>query len=246
MAAFLAPSAKEAVGAGRPDSEPALIECIDMSAGYGSVSVLSNVNMLVRPGEVVAVLGANGAGKTTALLALAGEVPLASGHVRMDGRATSEPLHKRAQRGMRVITEDRAVFMSLSVADNLRLVHKDLAEPLRLFPELEPLLRRRVGLLSGGEQQILTLARALTGGTRLLLVDELSLGLAPLVVRRLFAAVREAANRGMGVLLVEQQIRNALLVADRAYVFRHGRVSLEGTSDELRDRISDIESAYLT
>jgi len=194
---------------------------------------------------VVALIGANGAGKSTTLLALAGEVPVTSGEVRFEGAAWTGPLHQRARQGLRLITEDRSVFMSLSVADNLRLAHKSLDEPLEIFPELRPLLRRKVGLLSGGEQQMLTLARALAGRTRVLLADELSLGLAPIIVQRLLRAVRTAADRGMGVLLVEQQIRNAFTVADRAYVLRRGRVVLEGPTSDLRERIDEIEASYL-
>lgn len=222
-----------------------LLECTGLSAGYGQVPVLNDVNLRVGAGEVVALVGANGAGKTTTLLALAGEVPVTAGQVRFDGEAWTGALHHRARQGLRLITEDRAVFMSLSVADNLRLAHRSFDEPLAIFPELRPLLRRRVGQLSGGEQQILTLARALAGHTRLLLADELSLGLAPIIVGRLLRAVRAAADRGMGVLLVEQQIRNALAVADRAYVLRRGRVALEGPAAELRGRIDEIEASYL-
>jgi branched-chain amino acid transport system ATP-binding protein len=135
--------------------------------------------------------------------------------------------------------------MSLSVYDNLRLSHRSIAGCLALFPELEPLLPRRAGLLSGGEQQMLTLARALTGNVRLLLADELSLGLAPLVIARLLRAVRAAADRGVGVVLVEQQLRHALEVADRGIVLRRGLVAMSGTSAELRDRIGEIEDSYL-
>jgi branched-chain amino acid transport system ATP-binding protein len=138
------------------------------------------------------------------------------------------------------------VISSLSTSANIRLSRGDVALALELFPELRPLLRRRAGLLSGGEQQILTLARALASNPRLLLVDELSLGLAPLVVRRLLLAVRDAADRGVGVLLVEQHAADALDVADRVVVLRHGEVVLTGTSDELRAQVGDLESAYLT
>jgi branched-chain amino acid transport system ATP-binding protein len=143
------------------------------------------------------------------------------------------------------VTEERSVFMTLSVSDNLRLSHRSLAGCLDLFPELVPLLPRRAGLLSGGEQQMVTLARALTGDVRLLLADELSLGLAPLVVQRLLRAVRAAADRGVGVVLVEQQLRHALEVADRGIVLRRGLMALSGTSAELRDRIGEIEDSYL-
>lgn len=224
---------------------PAAIEAVGLSAGYGQVPVLSGINISVRPGEVVALLGANGAGKSTVLLALAGELPPSRGEVRMNGAVTTSPLHRRARRGLRLITEDRAVFMSLTVADNLRLAHKSLDRPLGLFPELEPLLGRKVGLLSGGEQQMLTLARALSGPTTVLLADELSLGLAPLIVQRLLRAVREAADHGMAALLVEQQVRNAFSVADRAYLLRRGRIVLEGPVAELRDRVDEIQDSYL-
>lgn len=137
------------------------------------------------------------------------------------------------------------MFMQLTAGGNLRLGRGEMADALELFPELEPLLRRKAGLISGGEQQILTLARALASKPRLLLADELSLGLAPLVVRRLMAAVRRAADQGVGVLLVEQQARQALDIADRAYVMRRGRVELEGRSDDLAGQLAQIEESYL-
>ena len=137
------------------------------------------------------------------------------------------------------------MFMGLSVADNLRLGGQARADCLELFPELEPLLGRRAGLLSGGEQQMLTLARALGASPAVLLADELSLGLAPLVVERLLLAVRAVADRGTGVLLVEQHVRHALDVADRAYVLSGGMVALEGASAALRLRIEEIERTYL-
>jgi branched-chain amino acid transport system ATP-binding protein len=217
-----------------------------MTAGYGPIAVLQDVDIRVMRGEVVALLGSNGAGKTTAVRALAGEIPLLSGEVLLDGRVTTAPLHKRAQAGLRLITEERSVFMNLSAADNLRLGGQDREKCLELFPELERLLKRKVGLLSGGEQQILTLARALAAEPTVLLADELSLGLAPLVIERLLAAVREAAaERGTAVLLVEQHVRNALQVADRAYVLSHGRVVLEGPTSELAGRLDEIEDTYL-
>lgn len=224
----------------------ALIEASGLSAGYGHLAVLHDIDLHVAAGEVVALAGPNGAGKTTLMLTLAGVISAEQGQVSIGGSPTTSPLHHRARRGMRLITEDRSVFPGLSVADNLRLAHKSPERPLEIFPELRPLLRRRVGLLSGGEQQMLTLARALSGTASLLLADELSLGLAPLVVRRLLRAVREAADRGMGVLLVEQHIRNALSVADRVYVMRQGRIVMTGTSAEMTARLGEIESSYLS
>ena len=138
------------------------------------------------------------------------------------------------------------MIMGLTVAGNLRLGRGDRADALSTFPELRPLLRRRAGLCSGGEQQILTLARALASNPSLLLADELSLGLAPLVVERLLTAVRAAADRGVGVLLVEQHARAALEIADRVYVLRRGRIELEATAAELAADRSRIEAAYLS
>jgi branched-chain amino acid transport system ATP-binding protein len=224
---------------------PALV-AEKLSAGYGSLPVIHDVDLTVMPGEIVSLLGANGAGKTTTLLSLAGEILPLSGRILWNGTPVSEPLYKRAQMGLRLITEDRSVFMSLSVADNLRLAHRDYSACLELFPELKPLLKRTVGLLSGGEQQMLSLARAVSGDCRVLLADELSLGLAPMVVERLFAGVRLAAERGAAVILVEQQMDRALKLADRAYVFRRGRIVLSGTADDLASHRGDIEASYLS
>lgn len=144
------------------------------------------------------------------------------------------------------MSEERAVITALSTHGNLRLGRGSPHDAVELFPELEPLRKRRAGLLSGGEQQMLTLGRALAANPKLLLVDELSLGLAPIIVQRLLVAVRAAADTGVGVLLVEQHAGEALSIADRVVVLRHGQVVLSGTADELRDQIGDIESAYLT
>jgi branched-chain amino acid transport system ATP-binding protein len=222
-----------------------VLEARKVSAGYGAIPVLWELDLHVGPGEVVAILGVNGAGKTTTVRPLAGALRPTSGEVWFKGEPTTAPLHKRAKAGLRFITEERSVFMELTTADNLRLGGQDLDRCLELFPTLGSLLKRKAGLLSGGEQQMLTLARALGARPDVLLVDELSLGLAPLVFERLLAAVREAADRGTAVVLVEQHIRQALDVADRAYVLNRGRVALEGTGAELMGRIDEIESTYL-
>jgi branched-chain amino acid transport system ATP-binding protein len=229
---------------GRP-GQPAVLEARKLAVGYGSQAVVRDLDITVRAGEIVALLGVNGAGKTTTVRALAGELRPVSGEVWYRGRPTSAPLHRRAKNGLRLITEERSVFMGLSVADNLRLGGQEQARCLDLFPELRALLGRRAGLLSGGEQQMLTLARALAAGPVVLLADELSLGLAPMIVERLLAAVRMAADNGTGVLLVEQHVRNALEVADRAYVLSHGEVALEGPTTELLGRVEEIEESYL-
>ncbi len=207
---------------------------------------MRDLDLTVAPGEIVALLGPNGAGKTTTLLTLAGELAPLDGDVRVLGQPAGMSLQRLVRRGLGFVPEERAVISSLSTSANLKLSRGSVKVALELFPELQPLLRRRAGLLSGGEQQMLTLARALASEPRLLLVDELSLGLAPLVVRRLLLAVRAAADRGVGVLLVEQHAADALDIADRIVVLRHGEVVLTGTSDELRDQLGDLESAYLT
>jgi branched-chain amino acid transport system ATP-binding protein len=216
-----------------------------MTVGYGPTPVVRDLDIVVRAGEVVALLGVNGAGKTTTVRALAGELRPISGEVWFRGARTNAPLHQRAKGGLRLITEERSVFMGLSVADNLRLGGQERENCLEIFPELRALLARKAGLLSGGEQQMLTLARSLAANPVVLLADELSLGLAPLVVERLLATVRAAGDRGTGVLLVEQHVRDALDVADRAYVLNHGEVALEGPTSELRGRIEEIEETYL-
>jgi len=223
-----------------------LVEAEGLAAGYGSVVVVRDLDLRVRAGEVVALLGPNGAGKSTTLLTLSGALPPLGGAVRWNGAATKAALHARARQGLGLVTEERSVFMRLTARENLRVGCRDIAPALELFPELKPRLDVKAGLLSGGEQQMLTLARALARRPSLLLADELSLGLAPLVVNRLLSAVREAADDGVGVLLVEQHVSKVLDIADRVYVLRRGRVELAGKADELRGRLAEIESSYLS
>jgi branched-chain amino acid transport system ATP-binding protein len=168
------------------------------------------------------------------------------GEVHFLGAVTKAPLHRRARAGLGFVTEEKSVIMELTVAENLRLAAVPISAATDLFPEVKVLLNRPAGLLSGGEQQMLTLARALGRAPRVLLADELSLGLAPLVVRRLLAAVRQATyDRGIGVLLVEQHVRQALEIADRVYVMQRGRITLSGTADQLKDQLTQIEASYL-
>jgi branched-chain amino acid transport system ATP-binding protein len=215
-----------------------------LDAGYGDVVVVRSLDLDVRAGEIVAVLGPNGSGKSTTLLTLAGELPALGGTVELWGEPTTEPLFRRARRGLGFVPEERSVLMAMSVRDNLLLGRGGVDGAVGLFPELEPLLDRRAGLLSGGEQQMLTLGRALAAEPTLLLVDELSLGLAPLVVDRLLAALRQAADdRRVAVLLVEQQVRRALDVADRWLLMRRGTVVAQG---DHTTRPEEIERIYLS
>ncbi|MCW2614484.1 MAG: transporter related protein [Frankiales bacterium] len=225
-------------------TEPA-ISCTGLSAGYGKTPVVRGLDLHVQPGEVVVLLGPNGAGKTTTVLTLAGELPVIEGSIALHGDATGAPLHRRAQRGLSLLTEERSVLMKMTVVDNLRLGKGDVDRALAVFPELEPHLGRKAGLLSGGQQQMLALARALARRPRILLADELSLGLAPLAVERLFKAVRAAADTGLAVLLVEQHVSSVLEIADRGYLLVHGKVVLSGTTAELRSQWHEVESAYL-
>jgi branched-chain amino acid transport system ATP-binding protein len=225
--------------------EDILLEFRDAHIGYGGLAAVRALNMMVRQGQIAALVGANGAGKSTVLAAAAGLLQPLSGEVECLSSTHRDPLHRRAARGLAMVAEDRSIFRGLTVQENLRLGRGSVDRAVQIFPELEPLLSRKAGLLSGGEQQMLTLGRALAGEPRLLLADELSLGLAPKVVRRLHQALREAADRGVGILMVEQQVRLALRVADHAYVLRRGELVLEGRASHLRERPADIEAAYL-
>jgi branched-chain amino acid transport system ATP-binding protein len=223
-----------------------LIEARRMSAGYGKMAVVRDMDLHVDAGEVVALIGANGAGKTTTLLTLAGELTPLAGEVRMLGAPTKAPMHARCRNGLGYVTEERSVIMDLSVADNLKLARVAAEDACRYFPILERILDRRAGLCSGGEQQMLTLARALCREPKVLLADELSLGLAPIIVTNLFEAIRDAADqRGVGVLLVEQHVRQALKIADRVYVIARGRIALTGRSEDVAGQLDKIEAAYL-
>ncbi len=223
----------------------AVLEADGLRAGYGKVEIVRDLHLHVDAGEVVALLGPNGAGKTTTISTLSGELRALGGEVRFLGTRTEAPLHVRARKGLGVVSQERAVLMDLSARENLRVSRCDVDRALALFPELEEHLERRVGLLSGGQQQMLALARCLARKCRLLLVDELSLGLAPRIVDRLLAAVRDAADHGTAVLLVEQHIHKALSVADRVLVMTRGAVALEGNADDLVNRLDEIQDAYL-
>ncbi len=228
-----------------------LLDISEMSTGYNGVSVVRGLSLHVDEGEVVALLGPNGAGKTTTLLTTSAMNPILRGDIKVFGKSIKgRRPHLVAREGLAHVPEDRSLFFQLTVRENLRLKTSRgstaLNEALEYFPALEPLMDRRAGLLSGGEQQMLAVARALTVKPKLLMVDEMSLGLAPIIVERLLPVLRDIASKsGTGILLVEQHVHLALEVADRAYVLSHGNLVLEGTAAHLRDNSQLLESSYL-
>jgi branched-chain amino acid transport system ATP-binding protein len=236
-------------------SDQMLIDVQGLHAGYGGIPVIRDITLNVGPGEVVALLGPNGAGKTTTLLTLSGLLAPIGGSVVVLGKSVNG--HKPylvARRGLAHVPEDRSLFFDLTVDENIRLgltgnmqsrrVAHDRA--MDLLPALKPLGNRRAGLLSGGEQQMLAMARALASEPKCILVDEMSLGLAPIIVERLLPIVRDIADQtGCGVLVVEQHVHMALQVADRGYVLNHGEMVMQGTSAELSANRHVLEASYL-
>jgi branched-chain amino acid transport system ATP-binding protein len=225
-----------------------------LRSGYGRIEALHGVSIDVAAGEIVSLLGANGAGKTTLLRAISGVQPISGGRIRFEGRELDGlPAHRRVALGIAQVPEGRQVFAPLSVEDNLKLgawTRRDasLAAELAMMYELFPLLAARrhasAGMLSGGEQQMLAISRALMAKPRLLLLDEPSMGLAPMLVEQILDTVRRLKQSGLTVLLVEQNARAALAIADRAYVVETGRIVASGSATEL---LADerVQAAYL-
>ena len=226
-----------------------------MVLGYGSIVAVRGIDLDVGTGELVAVIGANGAGKTTSLKGIAGALPVRAGSIVFDGEdITRLPVHERVRRGMSLVPEGRGIFARLTVAENLDMgaylrrdaagVRSDIERSYALFPRLGERRRQLAGTLSGGEQQMLAIARALMGRPRLLLLDEPSMGLAPLITRRIFDTIRSIAAERVSILLIEQNARAALELAGRAYVLEGGRVTLEGPAGELLSSDA-VRQAYL-
>ena len=230
----------------------ATLEVRDASFGYNGTAVVRHLDIELHEGEVVALLGANGAGKTTTLLGLSGLVETHTGDVNLLGQTiTSMAPEVRVRGGLAHVPEERALFTDLTVLENLQVGQhsrrKSIDAALDRCPELRPLLDRRAGLLSGGEQQMLAVARALAGQPRVLLLDEMSLGLAPLIVERLLVMIRDlATTTGCSILLVEQHVHQALAVADRGYVLRRGEIALSGPVERLTDDLAALEASYLS
>jgi branched-chain amino acid transport system ATP-binding protein len=229
----------------------ALLEVRGLSAGYGDFQALFGIDLQVDEHETVAVIGANGAGKSTLLNTVAGLVPTSGGTVRFAGEdLLAVPSHRRVGRGVALVPEGRRLFPSLTVEENLlvggharRPGRWDVDRVLDVFPLVRPLLRRPADVLSGGERQAVAIGRALMANPRLLLFDEVSLGLAPIVVKQLYAALPAVVAGGTTVLIVEQDIGQALAVADRVVCLLEGRVSLEGRPGDL-DRFRITEAYF--
>ena len=233
-----------------------ILEVRDLCVSYGKVEAVSRVNLTVGKGRIVTVIGPNGAGKTTTLSAIMGLLP-STGQVVFDGSVEAVPQVERlVGRGMNLVPEKRELFGTMSIEDNLvlgafqrhRSGHKDHAQTLeevyQLFPRLRERRGQQAGTLSGGERQMLAVGRALMARPQLLMLDEPSLGLAPLIVREIFRIIAELRRRGVSILLVEQNARAALQVADYAYVLETGQIAMEGPAHALADDPRVIE-AYL-
>jgi branched-chain amino acid transport system ATP-binding protein len=237
-----------------PEGTP-LLELEDLRVNYGGIKALKGISLKVMPGEIVAMIGANGAGKSTTLKSIAGLLPLAGGTIEYAGKSTAElATEDRVAAGISLAPEGRAIFPNLTVRENLELgayLHRDaktMAETIedvtKLFPRLGERMRQEGGTLSGGEQQMLAIGRALMARPSLLLLDEPSLGIAPKLVQQIFEAITEIAKSGVTILVVEQNTRIALKTSKRAYVLRTGEIALEGPSKELAKN-AEIQAAYL-
>jgi branched-chain amino acid transport system ATP-binding protein len=232
-----------------------MLELRDLRSGYGNVPAIDNIDMVVRKGACVCLIGANGAGKTTTLLTICGLVRAFSGQILVDGidrtRAAAEDI---VRGGVSLVPEGRRVIANMSVEDNLLVgayirtdneaIARDLHAAYKRFPRLEERKRQHAGTLSGGEQQMLAIARALMARPKLLLLDEPSMGLAPQVVNEIFQTIREINQKGTTILLVEQNARKALSVAEYGYVMEKGQIKISGSTKELRT-MDSVREAYL-
>jgi branched-chain amino acid transport system ATP-binding protein len=232
-----------------------VLEVKNLVVSYGAIKALHGVNLTVERGQIVTLIGCNGAGKSTTLRAISGMVKIASGTIEYEGRALNKLApHEIVRLGLAQAPEARGIFANLTVDENIDIgayVRKDMdqivldrAWALELFPRLRERLKQRAGTLSGGEQQMLAIARALMARPKLLLLDEPSLGLAPQIVQTIFKIIREINARGTTILLVEQNAHMALKVANRAYVLEVGKVVMEGAADKLAAS-DEVRKAYL-
>ena len=231
-----------------------ILEVKELHAGYGEIRVLKGVTLAVPKGEIVTLIGANGAGKTTTLQVISGILQKMKGAVWFEGQAIDAlPPHEIVQRGLIQIREGRGIFKTLTVMENLRMgaytrkereLEKSLQPVFELFPRLRERQRQMAGLLSGGEQQMLSLGRAMMAEPRLMLMDEPSLGLAPMLIAETFKLISRIHERGVSILLVEQNARKALQLADQGFVLENGVVTLRGNTKDLMDN-PEVKRAYL-
>ncbi|MGD0572576.1 MAG: ABC transporter ATP-binding protein [Sedimentisphaerales bacterium] len=235
-----------------------MLKILNLEAGYGQLRVLKGISLHVLPGEAVAIIGANGAGKTTLLKTIAGVLRPRSGRIMFNKQdISSVPLEKIVEAGCCLVPEGRHVFSTMTVKENLLLgayhrqrngssvdIASSLKQVYKLFSILEERANQLAGTLSGGQQQMLAIGRALMSGPKLLMMDEPSLGVAPLLVKSIYDTIANLKREGLTILLVEQNARAALALADRGYVFETGQIVLEGTSRELSDN-PEVQRAYL-
>ena len=226
----------------------------DLRAGYGKIAVLHGVDLTVDRGQIVTLIGANGAGKTTLLKTISGLVRPTAGSIEIEGGSiTHRPAHEIVELGISQVAEGRAILKRMTVLENLRMgafvrndpeINRDVQEMFKRFPALQERQDRLAGILSGGEQQMLAIARALMARPRLLLLDEPSLGLAPMFVTQIFRTLRELKGEGKTIFLVEQNARQALQIADRGYLLERGRIALQGTGESFLDN-PEVQRNYL-
>ena len=232
-----------------------MLEIKDLYVRYGMIEAIKGISFEVRDGEIVTLIGSNGAGKTTTMHAISGLLKPASGSIMLDGvELTKTPNHKIVSMGLAQVPEGRRVFAQQTVEENLLLgayarkdkdgIQKDLEHVYDLFPRLLERKKQLAGTLSGGEQQMLAMARALMSRPKILLMDEPSIGLSPLLVKEIFHIIQDINKDGTTILLVEQNAKMALAIADRAYVLETGKISLEGTGEEL-SASEEVRKAYL-
>ncbi len=232
-----------------------VLDVHDLQVAYGGIHAVKGITLHIAPGELVALIGSNGAGKTTTLKTLAGLLHPASGQIQYDGKSLKNiAAHQRVSMGIALVPEGRGVFARLTVQENLQMgaysrsdqyeIAADLARMYELFPRLAERKAQLAGTLSGGEQQMVAMARALMSRPRLLMLDEPSMGLAPLMVQKIFETIRDIAALGMSILLVEQNARLALQVAQRGYVMESGAITLSGAASELLGSDA-VQRAYL-
>ncbi|CAI8697023.1 ABC transporter ATP-binding protein [Burkholderia sp. MS455] len=233
----------------------AMLKIKGLQVNYGGIQAVKGVDMEVRQGELVTLIGANGAGKTTTMKAITGLKPYSAGDIEYDGKSIKGiPAHELLKRGLAMVPEGRGIFARMSIVENMQMgaylrndteqIKKDVDRMFGFFPRLKERASQLAGTLSGGEQQMLAMSRAILSKPKLLLLDEPSMGLSPIMVEKIFEVVREISKEGITVLLVEQNARLALQAADRGYVMDSGMVTMEGDAKQMLDD-PKVRAAYL-